>query len=223
MGTSTSTPLVTLAEQSQRLLPRFIEEKLTNYIEPSKKGTAKGEPVGFSKAKYRASLNALREKVLPRTEDLSTEAKRLRVPYGVLRKWRSEPQFKELVEQHEKEFVRQLEDDIQHDTALKQKIQHVTALKQKAELLMGQSLERLRNAVESQQKSQNEVTTKLVLLLYGTVRDEFIKGNPTRKDLRMYQQLVLDNAIQILEDRETAIKHRVDVVRLLRGVRETLE
>ena len=216
-------PLDRLTKQTQKLLPRFIDEKLANYVEPSRKGTPKGEPVGFSKAKYRASLEALREKVLPETNDLSTEAKRLRVPYGVLRKWRSEPQFKELVAQHEKEFVRQLETDIQHDTALKQKIQHVTALKQKAELFMGQSLEALRNAVDSHQTSQNDAITKLVLLLHGTVRDEFINGNPKRKDLKMYQQLVLDNAIKILEDREMAIKHRVDVVKLLQGVRETLE
>ena len=197
-------PLDQLTRQTQKLLPKFIDEKLFNYVEPTRKGTPKGEAVGFSKAKYGASLEALREKVLPETNDLSTEAKRLRVPYGVLRKWRSEPQFKELVAQHEKEFIRQLQT-------------------KKAELIMGQSLERLRNAVELHQKSENEAITKLVLLLHGTVRDEFTKSNPTRKDLRMYQQLVLDNAIKILEDRRRAIKHRVDVVKLLRSVRETLE
>jgi hypothetical protein len=192
-----------LTKQSQKLLPKFIDEKLSHYAEPTKKGTPKGEAVGFSKAKYRASLLAFREKVLPETDDLSTEAKRLRVPYGVLRKWRSEPQFKELVAQHEKEFIRQLQI-------------------KKTELIMGQSLERLRNAVGSHRKRENEAITKLVLLLHDTVRDEFIKGHPTRRDLRTYQQLVLDNAIKILEDREIAIKHRVDVVRFLRGVRETL-
>lgn len=223
MVTSKSTPLQTLAKQSQRLLPKFIDEKLTNYIEPTKEGTPRGEPVGFSKAKYRATLEALREKVLPETDDLSTQAKRLRVAYGVLRKWRSEPQFKQLVAQHEKEFIQELTNDDKRITAAVDQLKRAKAeLEQSTLAMLQQDFENRKTDKQPYQSGQKEAVTKLMLLLHGTMRDEFIKEKPTRQDLRTYQQLVLDNAIRILEDREMAIKHRVDVVRLLKGVKETL-
>src|SRR5262249_18262949 len=90
---------------SEKLLPKFIDDKLSTYVEPTKKGTPKGEPVGFSLTKYRATLYALRERVLESTEDLIAQAKELKVSYGLLRKWRSEQDFKHLVSRHEKEFT----------------------------------------------------------------------------------------------------------------------
>jgi hypothetical protein len=216
---------VTLANQLQRLLPKFIDEKLTTYIEPSKKGTPKGEPVGFSKTKYRASLNAFREKVLPRTEHLSTEAERLDVPYGVLRKWRSEPQFKELVAQHEKEFMQLLAVDQQRMLAALDMLKQARWELERSThaMILQQKLEDQHTRLGAYPKNQKDAITKLVLLLHGTVQDELISDRPSQKKLKMYQQLALENAIEILSDREMAIKHRVDVVNLLRGVRKTIE
>ena len=91
---------------SEERLARFISHKVTSYVEPTKKGTPKGDPVGFSLTKYKATLYALRERVLPDTLDLVIQAKKLGVSYGVLRKWRSEQKFKEIVSQHVDEFTR---------------------------------------------------------------------------------------------------------------------
>src|SRR5215475_14209791 len=94
-----------LPELSAKLLPKFMDSKLAEYVEPTKKGTPKGEAVGFSRTKYKATLYAFRESVLDNTEDIKAQAKELGISYGLLRKWRSEEKFKNLVSQHEKEFI----------------------------------------------------------------------------------------------------------------------
>src|SRR5215472_5731220 len=71
-------------------LREFIKQKVEAYEEPQREGTPRGEPVGLSRVKYHATLLSawtnLREKEI---------AKRLRVSYGLLLKWRTEPAFKE--------------------------------------------------------------------------------------------------------------------------------
>ena len=78
----------------------YIEEKMDAYVEPERKGTPKGEEIGFSRQKYGASLmniTTLKQKRI---------AKLLNVSYGLLRKWRTEERFREMVETHCREFAR---------------------------------------------------------------------------------------------------------------------
>lgn len=81
------------------LIEEFIETSAANYKEPQRKGTPKGDPIGFPSAKYNASLLALKD------IDLQTQAKKLGVSYGLLKKWRSEAEFKNRVNAHCENFT----------------------------------------------------------------------------------------------------------------------
>ncbi len=76
------------------LLGEYIEQRMSSYIEPERKGTTKGDPIGFSRKKYEATLYCTTN------FKLKYLAKILGIPYGVLRKWKTEERFKEMVETH---------------------------------------------------------------------------------------------------------------------------
>lgn len=86
-------------EERQTLLTGFLNEKAREYVAPTRRGTAKGERIGFSVSKYLATLCALLN-----TGSNEETAKKLGVSYGLLRKWRSEVEFVELVDKHIAEF-----------------------------------------------------------------------------------------------------------------------
>ncbi len=81
-------------KSSKGLLINFLKNKLEKYEEPSREGTPKGEPIGFPQMKYLASLLLLTNISL---KDLS---KSLKISYGVLRNWNSEPAFKKQIEEN---------------------------------------------------------------------------------------------------------------------------
>jgi hypothetical protein len=81
------------------LLTRFIGEKLAQHVEPTRLGTPRGVPIGFSRKKMAAALFALT------TADVKETAREVRVSYGLIRKWRTEVAFKALVVHLEDEFV----------------------------------------------------------------------------------------------------------------------
>ena len=81
------------------LLTRFIREKLAQHVEPTRLGTPRGAPIGFSRKKMTAALFALTR------ADVKQTAKEVRVSYGLVRKWRTEAAFKRLVERLEDDFV----------------------------------------------------------------------------------------------------------------------
>jgi hypothetical protein len=81
------------------LLTRFIREKLARHVEPTRLGTPRGAPVGFSRKKMAAALFALT------SADVKQTAKKVRVSYGLIRKWRTEAAFKALVGRLEDDFV----------------------------------------------------------------------------------------------------------------------
>ncbi|MDA2910425.1 hypothetical protein MYX04_05795 [Nitrospiraceae bacterium AH_259_D15_M11_P09] len=82
------------------VLGGFIQRKLREYVEPTREGTPRGEPVGFSKAKYDAmvlsNLTALR---------LQSVAREAGVPYRGLKKWRTEESFLNAIDPLVEEFV----------------------------------------------------------------------------------------------------------------------
>ena len=86
-------------KNTKTLLRQFIKEKGRNYVVPSREGTPRGEPIGFSSDKYFASLygltNAKQKEIV---QNLETS-------HGVLRKWHTEKPFKELIDRHCREFA----------------------------------------------------------------------------------------------------------------------
>jgi hypothetical protein len=81
------------------LLDSFFKEKILEYDEPQRKGTPRGEPIGFSAKKYYAALMMLKKFPL---KDL---AGMINVSYGLLRKWRTEDKFIEQIEKNETDFT----------------------------------------------------------------------------------------------------------------------
>lgn len=81
------------------VLHDFIDSKVNEYVEPSRQGTPKGDPIGFSRKKYIATLGMLTNQKL---KDL---AKSIGVSYGLLRKWTTEQDFKDMVARHYGEFA----------------------------------------------------------------------------------------------------------------------
>jgi hypothetical protein len=81
------------------LLRNFIKARMDAYPEPTRKGTARGETVGFSKDKYHAAL-------LSALTGLSQKsiAEELVISYGVVRKWHVESEFKDVMSSDFGEF-----------------------------------------------------------------------------------------------------------------------
>lgn len=74
------------------ILDAFIAEKLAAFEaepEPTRRGTPRGEPIGFPKAKRKAAVLSLKP------GDVQKMAADLGTSYGLVRKWRSEEVFKE--------------------------------------------------------------------------------------------------------------------------------
>lgn len=66
----------------------FLQRKLREYVEPSRAGTPKGEPVGLSKQKYHAAL--LRGMTSLALKQIARE---VHVSYDLMRKWDTEDPF----------------------------------------------------------------------------------------------------------------------------------
>lgn len=91
------------------LLGDFMDRNLDNYIEPTRKGLQKGEPIGFSYRKYHAALCFLydyksKEITGPGPKGLRGMGEVIGVSYGLLRKWRTEEPFIKEIKRAEAEF-----------------------------------------------------------------------------------------------------------------------
>lgn len=87
-----------------RILSDFIANKQLDYEEPERKGTPRGEKIGFPSHKYLASLfvgltNLSQKKI---AEDLGPKHG---IKYGVLRNWCREKTFQEQAKEHAIEFA----------------------------------------------------------------------------------------------------------------------
>lgn len=80
-------------------LMKFFNDKISNYIEPERKGTPKGQDIGFSLQAYAASLLMLTNNTQEHI------AKLLKIPVGTLRKWNMKESFFDLQVKHAQEFV----------------------------------------------------------------------------------------------------------------------
>ena len=83
-------------------LQGFIRKKLSSFKEPERRGTLKGDPIGFGLSKYLCALYSLTNL---NQKEISEQ---LKVSYGVLRKWNWEEPFKEKVKDLVDEFANEL-------------------------------------------------------------------------------------------------------------------
>jgi hypothetical protein len=86
-------------EYPRTLLRQFIEDTMRGYIPPEREGTPRGEAIGLSAVKYRATLFGLMN---IKQKDV---AKELGVSHGLLRKWHTEELFRETLDRHCREFT----------------------------------------------------------------------------------------------------------------------
>ena len=80
------------------LLVDFIKTHAESYVEPSRKGAARGEQIGMKTKKYLATLLALT------SYRIKDQANLLKIPEKLLGKWRTERPFQEQVIGHMYEF-----------------------------------------------------------------------------------------------------------------------
>ena len=81
------------------LIVNFVDDKLSNYQEPSRAGTPKGEKIGLSRKKFSASLmrmTNLKLKEIALKNDVS---------YPLMRNWCGQDEFKQQVTKHNREFA----------------------------------------------------------------------------------------------------------------------
>lgn len=80
------------------LLQQFIKERMATYTPAERKGTPKGDPIGFSTEKYESALlmlTGMKQREI---------AAKMGISHGLLRKWNTEEPFKEEVQRHHLEF-----------------------------------------------------------------------------------------------------------------------
>lgn len=85
---------------SDTYLKSFISDKLSKHIEPQRLGTPRGNKIGFPKVKYHTAL--LVGLTRAKQKDIAVH---LGVGYGLVRKWKSEYDFKRVVESLQEEFA----------------------------------------------------------------------------------------------------------------------
>jgi hypothetical protein len=82
------------------LLGLFFVQKVMEYVEPQREGTARGDAIGFSSQKHGACLSLALYNV-----KLKRVAEEWGVSYGLLRNWHGEDEFKKMMKRHRREFV----------------------------------------------------------------------------------------------------------------------
>lgn len=82
----------------------YIARRELDYCEPQRQGTPRGEKIGFTTKKYLASLlvGLTNFKLKKLAGDLD---KKYGLSYGLIKKWRTEKDFKKACEDHAEEFA----------------------------------------------------------------------------------------------------------------------
>ena len=160
---------------------------MADYVAPIRKGTPRGEPVGFSQKKYRATLLALKG-----DKELKWNAKMLEVSYGLLRKWRSEAEFKSLVNQHVMQFSSFMREHISGKRKSQTRVQDAELIR---EFIQARS-----TTSSLSQNWNSKITPWLLRSSWQSIRT----GRSNSKELKQHQLLILDYVIESLQDRNTA-------------------
>jgi hypothetical protein len=85
------------------IIYEYILYQMSNYTEPTREGTPKGDRIGFPHNKYFASiLCGITNYNLKKIAEISG------ISYGVIRKWRTEEDFKSACDKHCSDFVNEI-------------------------------------------------------------------------------------------------------------------
>jgi len=90
---------INISESLVSFLNAFFYQKINTYTEPIRRGTPRGEPIGFSHQKYNAALFCLKKWKL---KDLANV---VGVSHGLLRKWRTEDRYWDLTDKLQSEYT----------------------------------------------------------------------------------------------------------------------
>lgn len=101
---------------NKSLLDAFMLQTLKDYKEPERKGTPKGQPIGFSLKKHDAALLSLKK--IP----LKQQSEMLNMSHGLLRKWRTEGPFRKKITELEAYFISNLIDHLGNRGELQKKL-----------------------------------------------------------------------------------------------------
>lgn len=77
----------------------YLADKLRNYDVPERLGSVRGEPLGLSLEKYRATFYFVFK------VQIKDIAEHLGISYGLLRKWRTEDEFKKVMDINIREYA----------------------------------------------------------------------------------------------------------------------
>ena len=83
----------------EALLSEYICDQAAKYREPEREGTRKGDVIGLSSVKFKTAL--LHLTLLSGVEI----AEILNVPYGSFRVWRTEEEYKAVIDTHIRDFA----------------------------------------------------------------------------------------------------------------------
>jgi hypothetical protein len=81
----------------------FILYRMLNYLEPTRKGTIRGDKIGFPSKKYHASILVGISNATPKEI-----AKVSGVSYDLIRKWKTEPDFRNQVNEQCSAFINEI-------------------------------------------------------------------------------------------------------------------
>lgn len=185
----------------QLLKEKVIEEKMRGYVEPEREGTAKGDPIGFSREKFLANLYVAANVPLKEVAD------RLKVPYGTLRNWNTEPRFKDLVEGHRKEYAREWLALLQQkDSAWYAKLPRASSIAMpdaEWHIVLDNFMPILFKAIEQEiDKRQDPELHKLLIsmipFLHPSGKKDLSAGN--KADLKTFRKLVLKYLERLLTE-----------------------
>lgn len=87
----------------------WVDSMLSHYQEPEKKRVLKGQIIGFSKQKQKATLLSI---LYPYCLDLREIAKKAKISEGVLRVWRTQTDFKDAIKEACESFSEEIWDFI---------------------------------------------------------------------------------------------------------------
>jgi hypothetical protein len=189
-------------------------------------GTPRGSPIGFSREKYTATLLMLAEH-----RGQKQIAEFLEIGYGLLRKWKTEPEFKKEVEQHVKEFAALFKEYVtsflrnpNSDISLKELREEVNSFAPQLSMKSLLVLEEIIN--------EGEFFSIYLFELIDVLMDSALKDPRLRSDTlvicrRISQKMIavlrtkyIDRVIEVLSGPMVSKKDKEDCIRLLRTLRD---
>jgi hypothetical protein len=199
---------------------------MEDYVEPTRMGTPRGMPIGFSREKYAATLLILAEH-----KGQKQIADFLKISHELLRKWKTESDFKKQVEEHKREFAALFKEYVTNflrnpnsDISFKQVREEANSF---APQLSIESLVVLEEIIEEGSFSPIYLCELVEVFVDSALRDPRLRSDTSVMRSRMSQKMMevlrtkyIDNVIAVLSEQRISEKDKENCIRLLRTLRE---